>query len=71
MDKFNKRKQEKNSLDSFRELSIIISNYQAIFWKGKLFRSGKDSNLRGQSPIDFESIALTTRPPLLPISVSK
>ena len=29
------------------------------------FRSGQDSNLCGQSPIDFESIALTTRPPLL------
>ena len=26
-------------------------------------RSGQDSNLRGQSPIDFKSIALTTRPP--------
>ena len=31
----------------------------------KLYRSRQDSNLRGQSPIDFESIALTTRPQLL------
>ena len=31
----------------------------------KLYRSRQDSNLRGQSPIDFESIALTTRPRLL------
>ena len=28
-------------------------------------RTRQDSNLRGQSPIDFESIALTTRPRLL------
>ena len=31
----------------------------------KVIRSRQDSNLRGQSPIDFESIALTTRPRLL------
>ena len=29
------------------------------------FRSRQDSNLRGQSPSDFESDALTTRPRLL------
>ena len=30
----------------------------------KNLRSGQDSNLRGHSPSDFESDALTTRPPL-------
>ena len=28
-------------------------------------RSWQDSNLRGETPMDFESIALTTRPQLL------
>ncbi len=32
--------------------------------KEKKLRSGQDSNLRGHSPSDFESDALTTRPPL-------
>ena len=31
----------------------------------KNMRSRQDSNLRGQSPMDFQSIALTTRPRLL------
>ncbi len=31
----------------------------------KVFRRGQDSNLCGETPIDFESIALTTRPPRL------
>ena len=31
----------------------------------KIIRSRQDSNLRGQSPSDFESDALTTRPRLL------
>ena len=30
-----------------------------------VLRSRQDSNLRGQSPMDFESIALTARPQLL------
>ena len=37
----------------------------------KLYRSRQDSNLRGQSPIDFESIALTTRPRMLLINLVK
>ena len=28
-------------------------------------RCGQDSNLRGETPMDFKSIALTTRPPQL------
>ena len=32
--------------------------------KKKLFRSRQDSNLRGETPFDFESNALTTRPRL-------
>ena len=31
------------------------------------FRSWQGSNLRGQSPLDFKSNALTTRPQLLPL----
>ena len=31
----------------------------------KIFRSRQDSNLRGETPLDFESNALTTRPRLL------
>ena len=33
----------------------------------KRFRSRQDSNLRGETPLDFESNALTTRPRLLRI----
>ena len=33
----------------------------------KTFRSRQDSNLRGETPLDFESNALTTRPRLLRI----
>ena len=34
----------------------------------KYFRGRQDSNLRGETPLDFESNALTTRPrPLLTI----
>ena len=33
--------------------------------KMKRIRRRQDSNLRGQSPLDFESNALTTRPRLL------
>ena len=33
----------------------------------RILRSRQDSNLRGQSPMDFESIALTTRPQLLDV----
>ena len=31
--------------------------------KGKKTRCRQDSNLRGETPMDFKSIALTTRPP--------
>ena len=31
----------------------------------KIFRSRQDSNLRGETPLDFKSNALTTRPRLL------
>ena len=37
----------------------------------KKIRSRQDSNLRGHSPIDFESIALTTRPRLLIVLIVK
>ena len=33
---------------------------------GKKFRRRQDSNLRGITPLDFKSNALTTRPRLLP-----
>ena len=33
---------------------------------GKKFRRRQDSNLRGVTPLDFKSNALTTRPRLLP-----
>ena len=43
------------------------------YWKGKekkIGRTEQDSNLRGQSPLDFESNALTSRPSVLDASFS-
>ncbi len=38
--------------------------YQEIKKFNKKSRSRQDSNLRGETPMDFKSIALTTRPRL-------
>ena len=53
-----------------RKLGVVGSNPTggSIFWGENIFkniRSWQGSNLRGQSPLDFKSNALTTRPQLL------
>ena len=45
-------------------LVCLISLKKKERKKKKLFRSRQDSNLRGETPFDFESNALTTRPRL-------
>ena len=40
---------------------MVILNWHRI----KVIRSRQDSNLRGETPLDFKSNALTTRPRLL------
>ena len=47
-------------------LKIIKNNFLVKLIVEKEFRGRQDSNLRGETPLDFESNALTTRPrPLL------
>ena len=45
-------------------VDISLHGQIFIFWKYNLkeFRCEQDSNLRGNIPMDFKSIALTTRP---------
>ena len=55
---------------NFYIFCIALKNaLKCKFWKlkdEKKFRNRQGSNLRGQSPLDFKSNALTTRPRLLP-----
>ena len=43
-------------------LEIIKNNFLVKLIVEKEFRGRQDSNLRGETPLDFESNALTTRP---------
>ena len=43
--------------------------HDLFFGKTKVIRSRQGSNLRGETPLDFKSNALTTRPRLLAFSM--
>ena len=59
-----------------RKPGVMSSNliggnkFFSVFWTlnlsraKKIYRSWQDSNLRGETPLDFKSNALTTRPQL-------
>ena len=59
---------------SFRDLHYVMKQnnhlihavrLKMLVQNKKLFRSRQGSNLRGETPLDFKSNALTTRPRLL------
>ena len=55
-------------VDSLKAFNIQRTESEALLKADKdikIFRSRQDSNLRGETPLDFESNALTTRPRLL------
>ena len=57
-----------SAFDSFFRsftFSPSVLKYTSLFCREKFCRSWQGSNLRGQSPLDFKSNALTTRPQLL------
>ena len=56
-----------SAFDSFFRsftFSPSVLKYTSLFCREKFCRSWQGSNLRGQSPLDFKSNALTTRPQL-------
>ena len=64
---FRQRLKNRCDCDSIENYAVwvLVGNGRIVRCDKMVPRSRQDSNLRGQSPMDFESIALTTRPPRL------
>ena len=62
---------DKMNIDVLNDHALQFFEIRINKFCQKIFRSRQGSNLRGETPLDFKSNALTTRPRLLTTSLGE